>query len=104
MPNPVPTLVIYRPKSGKDAELLALVKKHGSALRSAGLITEDPVRAFRAHDKRAHTACFVEQFSWRDEEASGLAHHTPEVTAVWQPMGPVLESMTILQLEPLDGE
>jgi quinol monooxygenase YgiN len=99
--NPVPTLVIYRPKKGKEQELLALVKKHAPALRSVGLITDEPVRAFRAHDKRADATCFVEMMSWRDGEASALAHQTPEVMAVWEPMGPLLEGMQILQLEPV---
>jgi quinol monooxygenase YgiN len=99
---PVPTLVIYRPKKGKDQELAALVKKHEPALRSVGLITSDPVRTWRAHDKRKDTDCFVELMTWRDGEASGLAHQTPEVMAVWETMGPVLEDMSILQLEPLE--
>jgi quinol monooxygenase YgiN len=103
MSKPVPTLVIYRPKKGKAEELRALVKKHAPALAKVGLITEDGVRAWRAHDKRKDEDCFVELFSWRDEEASGLAHQTPEIMAVWEPMGPVLEGMSILQLEPLDG-
>ncbi len=100
---PVPTLVIYRAKKGKADELLALVKKHAPALRGVGLITDEPVRTWRAHDKRADATCFVEMFAWRDGEASGLAHQTPEVMAVWEPMGPVLETMSILELEPLDA-
>jgi len=102
MSKPVPTLVIYRPKKGKAAELAALVKKHEPALRSVGLVTSDPFRVWKAHDKRQNSDCFVELMTWRDEEASGLAHQTPEVIAVWETMGPVLEDMSILQLEPLE--
>ena len=104
MSKPVPTLVVYRAKKGKAEELLALVKKHAPALRKVGLLTSDKVRAWRAHDKRADQTCFVEEFSWRDAEASGLAHQTPEIMAVWEPMGAVLESMSILQLDPIDVE
>jgi hypothetical protein len=34
-------------------------------------------------------------FSWRDEQAAGIAHQTPEVMAVWEPMTPLLESLEI---------
>ncbi|HEY1956525.1 MAG TPA: hypothetical protein VGH28_12965 [Polyangiaceae bacterium] len=101
MSKPVPTLVIYHPKKGKAAELRALVKKHEPALRSVGLVTSDPFRVWQAHDKRKDADCFVELMTWRDAEASNLAHQTPEVMAVWETMGPVLEDMSILQLEEI---
>ena len=36
---PVTNIVTYVPKAGKEAELLALVKKHEPALRKVGLVT-----------------------------------------------------------------
>ena len=39
---PVMNIVTYVPKKGKEAELLALVKKHEPALRKVGLVTSEP--------------------------------------------------------------
>jgi len=102
--EPVTMLVTYRPKPGKEAELRALVEKHGPALRSTGLISDDPVRTWEATDERGHGAeqvYFVEMFSWRDAEASDIAHQTPEVMAVWEPMGPILEELSLARIRPV---
>ena len=96
---PVLTLVTYQPRKGKEADLLALVQKHWPTLQKVGLVTHEPARIWRATDKRKGTVSFVELFSWRDGEASNQAHQLPEVMAVWEPMGAVMESMSIAQLE-----
>jgi hypothetical protein len=104
MPNPVHRLVIYRPKPGHHDPLLAILEKHGPILRSTGLITDEPVRLYRAEDLRRHgepEPYFVESFEWRDEEASNLAHQAPEVMAVWETMGPHLADMTLTTLTPV---
>ena len=100
--DPVTRLVLYRPKAGSFAALEALVRQHGPVLRKTGLITDDPVRVYRATDVRKPDGAFlVEQFVWRDGAAAGLAHQTPEGMAVWEQMGPHLEDMTLITLEPL---
>ena len=73
----VKTHVVYRPKPGKEQELLALVKKHGPALESTGLITGGKPVVYKAHNIRTNQDFFIEIFSWRDEKASGLAHPVP---------------------------
>ncbi|HEY6907983.1 MAG TPA: hypothetical protein VI356_01330 [Myxococcales bacterium] len=98
---PVLTLVTYRPRNGKESELLALVQKHWPALQKVGLVTAEPARVWKATDKRKGTVAFVELFSWRDGDASAIAHRTPEVMEVWNPMRAVLDDMTIEQLEPV---
>jgi hypothetical protein len=103
-PRPVNRLVIYRPKKGDASKLATILHKHGPTLRNSGLITGEPVRLWRATDLRGHgepEPYFVETFQWRDEEASDIAHQTPEVMAVWETMGPHLEGMTLTTLEPL---
>lgn len=97
---PVTNLVTYVPKAGKEAELLALVKKHEPALRKVGLVTAEPFKVWKAVDIRKGRVSFVEQFQWKDGNASDTAHQTPEVMAVWEPMGPVLEELTICEVEP----
>ena len=95
----VKTHVTYRPKAGKEQELLALVKKHGPALESTGLITGGKPVVYKAHNIRTNQDYFIEMFSWRDEKAAGLAHQTPELMAVWEPMTPILESLEIAVID-----
>ena len=96
---PVTNMVTYVPKEGKEAELLALVKKHEAALRKVGLVTDAPFKVWKAFDIRKERVSFIEQFQWIDGRASDVAHQTPEVMAVWEPMGPVLEELTICEVE-----
>lgn len=98
---PVKNIVTYVPKKGKEAELLALVKKHEPALRKVGLVTDTPFVVWKAYDIRKKREQFIEYFEWKDGNASDIAHQTPEVMAVWEPMGPVLEELTICQVEQL---
>jgi quinol monooxygenase YgiN len=97
---PVTNIVTYVPKQGKEEELLALVKKHEPALRKTGLVTAEPFKLWKAFDVRKERVAFMEYFQWRDGQASDTAHQTPEVMAVWEPMGPVLEELTICEVEP----
>jgi hypothetical protein len=97
---PVTNIVTYVPKQGKEAELLALVKKHEPALRKVGLVTDEPFKVWKAFDVRKGRVSFIEYFQWKDGSASDTAHQTPEVMAVWEPMGPVLEELTICEVEP----
>jgi hypothetical protein len=98
---PVTNIVTYVPKKGKEAELLELVKKHEPALRKVGLVTGEPFRLWKAYDIRKQREQFIEYFVWKDGAASDVAHQTPEIMAVWEPMGPVLEELTICEVEPL---
>jgi hypothetical protein len=97
---PVTNIVTYVPKQGKEAELLALVKRHEPALRKIGLVTAEPFKVWKAFDIRKGRVAFIEYFQWKDGNASDTAHQTPEVMAVWEPMGPVLEELTICEVEP----
>lgn len=98
---PVMNIVTYVPKQGKEAELLALVKKHEPALRQVGLVTSEPFRVWKAYDIRKHREQYIEHFVWKDGNASDVAHQTPEVMAIWEPMGPLLEELTICEVEPV---
>jgi quinol monooxygenase YgiN len=102
--NSVLTHVTYRPKKGKEEEVFELVKKHWPALKALGLSTDEPAKVYRATDKRSGQVYFVEIFSWRDEQASSVAHQTPEVMAIWEPMGPILEGLELARLEPFSDQ
>jgi hypothetical protein len=97
--NPVTMLVSYYPKKGHENALLNLVKKHWPILNNAGLVTDQPVQIWRATDKRTNDIYFVEKFQWATPESSDIAHQTPEVMAVWEPMGPVLEKLHLARIE-----
>ncbi len=101
--SPVTVLVIYRPRKGKERAFLALLERHGPALRRAGLVTATRARTWRATDKRSGRTWFVELFAWKDRRASDAAHRSPAVQEVWGPMEPLLESMEIAVVEPLGG-
>jgi hypothetical protein len=100
MEAPVTNIVTYVPRKGKEAELLALVRKHEPALRKVGLVTAEPFKVWKAFDIRKERVAFIEYFQWKDGRASDVAHETPEVMAVWEPMGPVLEELTICEVDP----
>jgi hypothetical protein len=71
-------IVAYRPKPGKEADLLQLTREHVPLLRAEGLATNRPVTACRAKD-----GTIVEVFEW---EVGGVerAHTNPVVLKLWE--------------------
>lgn len=74
----VMAIAAYRPKPGRDAELLALVKTHIPILRAQGLVGEEPALCGRAKD-----GTLVEAFVWKSKAAIEAAHSNPAVGALW---------------------
>jgi len=106
--KPVIAHVTYMPKKGKEKELLELVKKHWPTLKKAGLATSEPAKVWEATDIRSGRVYYIEIMTWVDEEASRMAHELPEVMAVWEPMGNIMEGfngspspISIANLEPI---
>ncbi len=97
-PRPVRMLCTYRVKGGREAAFLRLLAWHWPALRRAGLATSDPARVLRCRGKRGGTF-FVETFAWADAGASGAAHESPGVLAVWGPMEALLDGMELAEVE-----
>jgi hypothetical protein len=94
----VQMLVIYRAKKGHDDALLELVKSHWPTIHKLGLATSTPARIWRTVDRDGRVS-FVEMFEWKDAKAPEIAHETPEVMAVWEPMSSVMEDIEIGQAE-----
>jgi hypothetical protein len=71
-------IVAYRPKPGKEADLLQLTREHVPLLRAEGLATGHPVTAGRAND-----GTIVEVFEWAP---GGMerAHSNPAVMLLWE--------------------
>ena len=98
--SPVRVLCIYRVKDGKESEFRPLLEKHWPTLNAIGLVTSEPAQWFLSRDKNKRR-CFIEIFEWKDGSAPQTAHELPEVMAVWEPMGELVEDMEFLDLESL---
>ncbi|MGB7624841.1 MAG: hypothetical protein WBN92_21040 [Terriglobia bacterium] len=68
-------------------------------LRGPGF--EDAAPDLASVDKQTNRAFFVEMFQWKDARASDIAHRTPEVMAIWDPMEPLLENLQLSHIEPI---
>ena len=71
-------IVAYRPKPGKEGELLSIVRGRVPTLRQEGLVTERAPVIMRAKD-----GTIVEVSEWKSPEAIEAAHQNPNVLAMW---------------------
>ncbi len=88
--GPVTVICSYRVRPDAEQEFVELLRHHWPTLRELGLATDTEPRIFRGDDS-GRGPHFVEIFEWCNEEASRLAHESPEVMATWERMGPLLE-------------
>ena len=100
MSRPVTVLCIYRIAQGKEQEFQKTLASHWPTLDRAGLVSSEPSKVFRGTGKDGKTS-FIEILQWKDDKASDLAHHTPEVMAVWEPMGALTTGMEFINIEPI---
>lgn len=77
--NGVVVVVAYRPKPGKDEELLQLVRSRVPALRKEGLVTDRAPTIMRSRD-----GTILEVSEWKSREAIDAAHKNPNVLALWE--------------------
>jgi hypothetical protein len=105
--QPPVTICRYQVKPGKEAEMERLLAIHWPTLHKAGLVTDEPARVFRGlpseKDGGTHGAksVYIELMSWKDENSSNVAHQSPEVMSVWEPMGGLCEQMDFPSFEEL---
>ena len=71
-------IVAYRPKPGKERELLELVRNRVPTLRKENLATDRQPIIMRAPD-----GTIVEVSEWKSREAIDAAHKNPNVLAMW---------------------
>ena len=72
-------IVAYRPRPGKEQQLLELTREHLPILRSQGLATDRPSYVMKSAD-----GTIVEVFEWVSQEAIAGAHQNPVVIGLWQ--------------------
>jgi quinol monooxygenase YgiN len=71
-------IVVYRPRAGKEAQLLDVLREHVPILRAEGLATDRAPLVLRAKD-----GSMIEVFEWASAEAVDRAHTNPAVLAMW---------------------
>jgi quinol monooxygenase YgiN len=71
-------VVAYRPKPGKEQELLELVRSRVPILHNEGLVTNRVPTIMRSRD-----GTIVEVSEWKSREAIDAAHKNPNVLAMW---------------------
>ncbi len=71
-------IVAYRPKPGKNAELLELVRSRVPTLAKEGLVTNRKPTIMRAAD-----GTIIEVSEWASREAIEAAHKNETVRAMW---------------------
>lgn len=86
----VMVIACYRPKPGKDDELLALMKTHLPTLRAENLVGDGPSLCGRAPD-----GAIVEVFQWKSQEAMKAAHQNAQVLAMWDKFAEVCDYTVI---------
>ena len=69
-------IVAYRPKAGRESELLKLVRGRVPTLREEGLVTDRVPVLMRAKD-----GTIVEVSEWKSQAAIEEAHRNPRVLA-----------------------
>lgn len=74
----VMVMALFRPKPGKEDDLMACMREHVPVLRARKLATERPSTILRASD-----GTLVEIFEWVSQAAIDAAHHDPEVGKLW---------------------
>ena len=86
-------IACYRPKTGREADLAVLVRRHCATLRSIGLVTGRAPITMQAGD-----GTFIEVFEWASRAAIQAAHGHPVVQKMWQAFGEVCEYVPVAQV------
>src|SRR5262245_43629685 len=71
-------IVAYRPKPGKEKDLLELVRSRVPTLRNEDLVTDRAPIMMWARD-----GTIIEVSEWKSQEAINAAHKNPNVLAMW---------------------
>lgn len=88
----------YRPKPGKEAALLEILKEHLPILRGLGFATDRVCHLMKAED-----GTFVEVFEWTSKEAVGKAHEHPVVLEMWKKFEDCCTYIPLSEIEETKG-
>ncbi len=88
----------YKPKPGKDAELLEAVRTHVPILRDLGLATNRTATSMKAKD-----GTILEVFEWVSPEAISAAHQNPAVHKMWGEFEACCEYIKLVDVAECSG-
>jgi quinol monooxygenase YgiN len=71
-------IVAYRPKPGKEREVIELVRSRVPTLRNEGLVTDREPTIMRTRD-----GTIIEVSEWKSQESIDAAHKNRNVLAMW---------------------
>ena len=100
MTVPLNVLCIYEVAQDKEEEFRRVLEIHWPTLHRAGLVSSKPATVLRTKGQGGQVG-FIEMFQWKDESSSRVAHQTPEILAVWEPMDSLTNKMEFLVAEPI---
>src|SRR5207249_7689198 len=86
-------IVPYRPNSGKESELLELVRSRVPTLRKEELVTDRAPIIMGARD-----GTIIEVSEWKSQEAIEAAHKNPNVLAMWNKFFAICECVPLKAL------
>lgn len=86
-------IALFRPKAGKETELMACMRDHQPVLRAEGLVTDRPACVMRAGD-----GTLLEIFEWRSQAAIDAAHANANVHKLWARYSECCDYVTLADL------
>ena len=90
-------IVAYRPKPGKEKELVDLVRSRVPTLRTENLVTNRTPTIMRSRD-----GTVIEVSEWKSQEAIDAAHKNPNVLAMWNKFFAVCDCVPLKSLTEAD--
>jgi len=88
--NGIVVIVAYRPKPGKENELLDLVRSRVPTLRKENLVTDRTPTIMRSRD-----GTIIEVSEWKSQEAIDSAHKNPNVLAMWNKFSTICDCVPL---------
>jgi len=89
-------IACYKPKPGKEDQLVALTKTHVPRLLKEGLVTNRQSIIMKASD-----GTLIEIFEWKSRDAIEQAHSNKEVQKMWSEFAEVCEYETPSNIKEL---
>jgi len=89
----VVVIVAYRPKPGKENELVDLVRSRVPTLHKEGLVSDRVPTIMRSRD-----GTIIEVSEWKSREAIDAAHKNPNVLAMWNKFFAVCDCIPLKSL------
>ena len=91
-------IAAYRPKPGKQQQLLEVLRDHLPILREQKLATDRPAYLMKSGD-----GTIIEVFEWKSHQAVEQAHSNPTVAKLWARFAECCDYTGLKNLPEFDG-